>query len=131
MSLSPAEQHVLDSIEDGLAGTDSHLRALLAVFTWLADGEEMPAREQIPSPRPWWRGGGTGGAHRGRPGAAWPNFAVVLWLTTAVALITVAVVLGGRRGTGGTCSRLPAVACVWQAPGHAVGAAVHSLVFRP
>ena len=43
MSLSPWEQHSLDSIKDGLAGSDPGLAALMATFTRLASGEEMPA----------------------------------------------------------------------------------------
>ena len=43
MSLSAWEQQALDSIKDGLAGTDPKLAALLATFDRLASGEEMPA----------------------------------------------------------------------------------------
>lgn len=130
MGLRPAEQHVLDSIEDGLAGTDLKLATLLTTFTRLTAGEQMPAHEQIPPARRRWCGGRQGRAGSGGRWAGWQNLAMLLWLTTAVALITVALVLGGRRGQGEACSRLPVVACVWQAPQHAVGAAVHSLVFR-
>jgi len=45
MSLSPREQHTLDSIKEALAG--SELAALLATFTRLVSGEEMPAREPV------------------------------------------------------------------------------------
>src|ERR1700733_6490558 len=47
MSLSAWEQQALDSIRDGLTGSDPGLAALLVGFTQLADGEEMPARENI------------------------------------------------------------------------------------
>jgi hypothetical protein len=45
MSLSPREQHALDSIKEALAG--SELAALLGTFTRLVSGEEMPAREPV------------------------------------------------------------------------------------
>jgi hypothetical protein len=44
MSLSTWEQQALDSIKDGLAGSDPELAALLTTFSQLAAGEEMPAR---------------------------------------------------------------------------------------
>jgi hypothetical protein len=44
MSLSTWEQQALDSIKDGLAGSDPELTALLTTFSQLAAGEEMPAR---------------------------------------------------------------------------------------
>ena len=47
MSLSTSEQRALDSIKDGLAGSDPQLIALLTTFTRLASGEEMQAREEI------------------------------------------------------------------------------------
>jgi hypothetical protein len=126
VSLSPAEQRLLDSIEDGLAAPGSDLARLLATFGRLTAGEDMPAREQIPPPHRWRRRGGESAAHR----TAWRNLAVLLWLTTAVTLITVGAVLGGRPGAGEACPGLPAAACIWQAPVRAVGAAVNSLVFR-
>jgi Protein of unknown function (DUF3040) len=47
MSLSAWEQQALDSIKDGLAGSDPDLAALLSAFTRLASGEEMPDSEKI------------------------------------------------------------------------------------
>ena len=47
MSLSAWEQQALNSIKDGLAGSDPELATLLATFTELASGEEMPVRENI------------------------------------------------------------------------------------
>jgi hypothetical protein len=44
MSLSTWEQQALDSIKDGLAGSDPELVALLTTFSQLAADEEMPAR---------------------------------------------------------------------------------------
>ncbi len=124
MSLSPAEQHALDSIEGGLAGTDPKLARLLAAFTRLAAGEEMPASERIHPPRRRWGGrpGGTGGTG---PHTRWESLALAVWLTTAIALIAVGVLLSRTAGTR-ACS-VSAVACIWQAPVRSVGAAVRSL----
>jgi hypothetical protein len=47
MSLSAREQQALNSIRDGLAGSDPELATLLATFTEQASGEEMPPRENI------------------------------------------------------------------------------------
>jgi Protein of unknown function (DUF3040) len=47
MSLSVREQQALNSIGDGLAGSDPELATLLATFTEQASGEEIPARENI------------------------------------------------------------------------------------
>ena len=46
MSLSAREQNALDSIKDKLASSDPTLVARLTIFTRLATGEEMPARER-------------------------------------------------------------------------------------
>ena len=48
MSLNAWEQQALDSIKNGLAGSDPELAALLSAFTRLASGEEMPDREKVP-----------------------------------------------------------------------------------
>ena len=47
MSLSAWEQQAMDSIKEGLAGSDPMLVARLAIFTRLASSEEMPPRERI------------------------------------------------------------------------------------
>jgi hypothetical protein len=47
MSLSAREQQALDSIENGLSGTDPKLALLLATFARLTAGEEMPVPEKI------------------------------------------------------------------------------------
>src|SRR6202161_4798953 len=46
-SLSTSEQQALDSIKDDLASCDPALAARLTIFTRLASGEEMPARENV------------------------------------------------------------------------------------
>jgi hypothetical protein len=47
MSLSAHEQQALDGIAAGLAHSDPRLASLLATFSKLASGEEMPAREKV------------------------------------------------------------------------------------
>jgi len=59
-SLSAWEQQALDSIKDRLASSDPTLVARLTIFTRLASGEEMPAREEI-------HVGSRGAVRRSRP----------------------------------------------------------------
>jgi hypothetical protein len=72
MSLSAREQQALNSIRDGLAGSDPELATLLATFTEQASGEEMPPRENI----------------RMTPRWGIPRCALVLWLLITAVLIT-------------------------------------------
>jgi len=124
MSLSAWEQQTLDSIKDGLAGSDPQLAALLTTFTRLASDEEMPVQEEIRA--------GSGRTirrsrrHRCRAGRCprsrpMPErvrlqWAVMLvWLVITVAMITVAVVMT-RGGSQGACQGAwPA--CTHSAPG--------------
>jgi len=106
MSLSAWEQQALDSIKDGLASSDPALVARLALFTRLASGEDMPAREKIQA--------GPGRAAR-RPGrrpqrtrpkvqrSGLQRAVLLLWLVTTVMLIAVAVVYD-RVGGHGPCT---------------------------
>src|SRR5215472_12815628 len=102
MSLSAREQQALDSIQDGLAGSDPGLVLLLATFARLAAGEEMPVHEEIralgrhATRRPL-------GNRRPRRGSVrrdgrslrlgWPQIIVLLWLA-----VTIAVGETDRRG---------------------------------
>jgi hypothetical protein len=79
VSLSAREQQALNSIRDGLAGSDPDLATLLATFTEQASGEEMPVRENI----------------RVTPRWGSPRYPLVLWLLIAVVLIGVALALSG------------------------------------
>jgi hypothetical protein len=92
VSLSPREQQALDSIRDRLAGSDPELAALLATFTRLSSGEEMPAREPVRAhqgrhphrgkmPRP---------AHRVYQRLGIHRVALLLWLVITIAMITTA-----------------------------------------
>jgi hypothetical protein len=106
MSPSAREQHVLDSIKDELTDSDPKLAGLLATFTRLVSGEEMPLREGIWS--------GSRRADR-RPGRArttvTPGALLLLWLLISVVLIAVAVILshGGSGSPGGCTQSWPAV----------------------
>jgi hypothetical protein len=116
MSLSTGDQRALDSIEDGLAGSDPRLASLLATFARLTAGEELPVRERIRA--------GQGTMRRGvrqlpkclRGQLVWP----FLWLAIFIALIAVALTVshGGKAPCPGWAS-----ACSAQALAHAAGQA--------
>jgi hypothetical protein len=113
-SLSTQEQQALDSIKDDLAGCDPALVARLAIFTRLASGEEMPARERAqagsrrvvrrssPEPRLTCR------PHQ-RLGLQ--QAAMLLWLVITVALIAIALA-SSHGGSQGTCARSWATSCI-------------------
>ena len=91
--MSPAgwEHQALDSIQGALGHTDPKLASLLATFTRLASSDEMPAHEKVRSPlrHP---------PHRRR---SLRRAAVLTWLLTSIAMITVAVILS--RGGPAPC----------------------------
>jgi hypothetical protein len=128
MSLSAWEQQALDSIKDGLAGSDPQLAALLATFTRLAWDEEMPVREEIVAGprrtvlsslrRPRRRGAGARRRSRSmlrRVGLQWAL--LLLWLVTTAVLITVAVLLSRAGGSQGTCTGSWPTFCSHSSPG--------------
>jgi Protein of unknown function (DUF3040) len=127
MSLSAREQQALDSIEDGLSGADPKLASLLATFTRLTAGEEMPVPEKIRAARR----SATRLRHRPHrgpmrreraPTRLTPGLvAAGLWLLIPVAIIAVALALS-RGGGNGPCTvpwgTVPqAAACAAQQPG--------------
>lgn len=131
MSLSTREQQELDSIEDEIAGSAPGLASLLATFTRLTAGEELPVREQIKGAsrrcgrrRP----PSATSRHRGRPRMSLSLAAVLLWLAVSVALIVTTLVFS-RGGNGKGCA-LPGAACAGQAPAHATMHARHSAADR-
>jgi len=103
MSLSAWEQQALDSIKDGLAGSDPELAALLSAFTGLASGEDMPDRERVragsrPALRRLRRARWRSSVHRMCQRLGIQRAALLLWLLTTAALIAVALALNaGRR----------------------------------
>jgi hypothetical protein len=108
MSLSPREQHALDSIKQALVG--SELAAMLATFTRLVSGEEMPAREPVPArrqPHPRRarrrhrrREKMSRPAHRVFQRLGFHRVALLLWLVITAALITTAVTLDRSSQNG-------------------------------
>jgi hypothetical protein len=88
MSLSGREQHKLDLIRDRLTGSDPGLAALLATFTRLASGEDMPSQETILAAAPR-----RAPATVGQPGPGWQWTAALLWLLLTTLMITAAVVM--------------------------------------
>jgi len=111
MSLSPWEQHALDSIRDGLVGSDPELATLMTTFARLASGEEMPAREPVQArkgrpprrgKRPPHRGKVRRRAHQVYYRLGFHRVALLLWLVITVALITTAVALDRNSQDGCT-----------------------------
>jgi Protein of unknown function (DUF3040) len=104
MSLSAWEQQALDSITEGLTDSDPRLAALLATFTRLVSGEEMPAREKAPPgqrrrPR---RGKVRQQARRVYLRLGFQRAALLLWLLVTAVLITVGMTLS--RSSQGGCT---------------------------
>jgi hypothetical protein len=136
MSLSEREQQTLDSIKDRLAGSDPRLAALLATFTRLTAGEEMPLREKIRASsrraaRCW------SGKHRHlrRDTTRWPAYrmyqrlgfrqaGLLLWLVIAIVLISVAVAVSRGSGQGG-CMASWAGVCAESTPAHSSTSPAH------
>jgi Protein of unknown function (DUF3040) len=130
MSLSAWEQQALDSIKDGLAGSDPELAALLSAFTRLASDEEKPDREKT-------RAGSRRALRRLRRARrrsslrrAWQRLgfqqaALLLWLLTTAAMIAVALALNAGGGHG-TCTETAAMICIDPAPEHSPGSLAHS-----
>src|SRR5260370_32692531 len=125
MSLTEPETQALGSIEDGLAGSDPRLASMLNIFSRLAAGEEMPAREKTRVRR------GRPAAHRPRrarrhqrPGTAlpqarprsprlgWAQTMLLLWVVSSIALVAVALVLN----TSGHNACIQSMGTAWTAP---------------
>jgi hypothetical protein len=130
MSLSAWEQQALDSIKDGLAGSDPELAVLLSAFTQLASGGDMPDGEKA-------RAGSRRALRRLRR-ARWRSTvrrvcqrlglqqaALLLWLLTTAAAIAVALALSAG-GNHGTCAETAAMICTGPAPGHSAGSPSHN-----
>jgi hypothetical protein len=104
MSLSTWEQQALNSIKDDLASCDPALVARLTIFTRLASGEEMPAREKVHvgsrqavrRPRPEPRH-----TRRAQQRLGLQQAVLLLWLVPTIAFIAMALAYnhGGGQGT--------------------------------
>src|SRR5260370_9264002 len=126
MSLTEPETQALGSIEDGLAGSDPRLASMLNIFSRLAAGEEMPAREKTQARR------GRPAAHRPRrarrhqrrgtalpqarrrnPPLGWQQTMLLLWGVTSIPLVALALVLNttahnpSLQPTGTPCTAPP------------------------
>jgi CHASE1-domain containing sensor protein len=105
MSLSSHEQHALHSIEDRLCVSDPELASLLATFSRLTAGEDMPVREKTPASRVAARR-----SHRRRPAIRYRTWQLAgrprrpwLWQAAGLALgllVAVAAVAGAMAITG-------------------------------
>src|SRR5215475_16205678 len=115
MSLTEPETQALGSIADGLAGADPRLASMLAIFSRLAAGEEMPAREKtrVRRGRPGFlrprRGTAFPHARRRYARLGWPRAMVVLGAVVSAALLTAALALTASGPT--TCARPLGTAC--------------------
>jgi hypothetical protein len=122
MSLSQPETQALGTIADGLAGSDPRLTSMLTIFSRLAAGEEMPARDKTRARR------GRPAGHRPRrtrrhprrgiafPQArrrcarlGWPPGMLVRGAVISAGLLTAALVLTASVPT--TCARPMGTAC--------------------
>jgi hypothetical protein len=115
MSLGTWEQQALDSIKDGLAGSDPELAALLTTFSQLGADEEMPARVTLrATSRRAVRGS------RQRRGRAYQRvalrYALLVWFLITATMIGAAVALS-RGDVHSACPRSWwAAACASQVP---------------
>jgi hypothetical protein len=131
MSLSAREEQILGSIEDGLARSDPKLTSMMATFTRLASGQEMPARGKIrairPGPNLRDRRPGCGDVARRRAGRLRQHLGLpqygVLWLAAAAAVALVAIALAVSHGGSGqrSCTTSWSAICNAQAPAHPSG----------
>ena len=133
MGLSAWERHALDLIKSGIAGSDPELASLLAAFTRLASGEEMPDREMVlAGPRRALRR-----LRRTRQSSGLSRLCrrlgfqrgalLLLWLLTTAALISVVVVLSTGSDHGSTCAETAATACAGPAPRHSPGSSSNNV----
>lgn len=131
MSLSAWEQQALDSIKNGLAGSDPELAALLSAFTRLAAGEKMPDRGKVPAGPRWAlrrsrHGRRRSSVRRTCQRLGFPRAALLLsWVLATAALIAVALTLS-VGGDHGTCTGTAAIVCGGPAPGHSPASPSHS-----
>ena len=130
MSLNHLERQALGAIADGLAGSDPRLASMLTIFSRLATGEEMPAREKTrvrrgrparprrPRRHPR-RGTARPQARRRHARLGRPQAMVVLGAVISAALLTAALALTASGHN--TCIQSMRSACPSPAiPQHAV-----------
>ena len=121
MSLTELENQALGAIADGLAGSDPRLASMLNIFTRLAAGEEMPARQKTrvrrgrPPARPRRarrhprRGTVFPQARRLYARLGWQQAMLLLWAVTSAGLLALALLLNTRGHK--TCTQSMGTAC--------------------
>jgi hypothetical protein len=122
MSLSAWEQQALDSIRDGLAGSDPELAGLLTTFTRLAADEAMPVRATLRarSRRAFQRSRRRARRGRDQVGQAYlrlrSRYAVLAWLLVTMVMIGVAVALSQGDGPSACAGSWWGATCASAAP---------------
>lgn len=122
MSLSAWEQQSLDSIKDGLTGSDPELTALLITFTRLTADEQMPVRATLRTRSRRAIQRSCRRARRGRDGAGRAyqrlssRYAVLAWLAVTMVMIGVAVTLSHGDGPSACLGSWWGPACASAAP---------------
>ena len=122
MTFTEPETQALGAIADGLAGSDPRLASMLTIFSRLAAGEEMPARQRtrVRRGRPGFlrprrarrhprRGTAFPHPRRRHARRGWPQALLVLGAVVSAALLTVALALTASGHT--TCARPMGTAC--------------------
>jgi hypothetical protein len=113
MSLTEPETQALGFIEHGLAGSDPRLASMLNIFSRLAAGEEMPAREKTRARRHPRQGITLPQPRRLYARLGWQQAMLLLWVVITAGLLAVALVLdtsGNKaciRSMGSVCSSAP------------------------
>jgi len=109
MSLTQPETQALGAIADGLAGADPRLASMLTIFSRLAAGEEMPARQTTRVRRDPRRGTARPPPRRRHPRLGWQQARLVVAAVISAALVAVA--LAPTASGPRTCARPMRSAC--------------------
>ena len=117
MSFTELERQALGAIAAGVAGSDPRLASMLTIFSRLAAGEQMPAREKTRHPR---RGIAFPLARRRYARLGWPQAMLVLGAVVSAALLTAALALTASGPK--TCARSTGTACTSPSIPQLVGA---------
>jgi heme/copper-type cytochrome/quinol oxidase subunit 3 len=117
LSLNSRERHALDMIEERLAASDTQLAAMLSTFSRLADGEAIPAREQIQAATQRPRRARADKQRPHRPRRLGLQVTMAVWLLISSVVIAVAVVLSHTGGKT-TCTAWPVATCSNHMPAH-------------
>jgi hypothetical protein len=111
MSRNEPQLRALGWIADGLAGSDPRLASMLDIFSRLAAGEEMPAREKIRVRR-------VRAAAR-RPRLGWRQAMLLLWVVITAGMIAVALALSTSSHSASCIQSLVATCPSPATPQHA------------